>query len=577
MTRSFPYPKSVFPSFPGIWFPLIAVILAFPTSDVSLLLGKFLIFVMSLLSSLSMPIWNKNFFWLFLLLLLPYSSLVWSVGQAHTLDGAIQITYYAVCFIILRSLRFHGKDVLWGLRILVAASCIPGVEGVRQLVFGYDIPSEAAPVIQSWVNALSGRVFSTFSLPSQFAGYLLMLLPLNVVLISLENNKLVKRLWAVFLIWNGVLFFYTKSFGAWVSLFIVLMLGLLLWYAQKRRITLVFLLTTFAGFLLGGGGMLFLIGYARGHYLWNLSGNNPLWYRLLNWKTALEMFRDHLFLGTGFRTFGVMYPQYMQPGANESQFVHNTYLQFGAELGLMGFLAVTGCSVFWFSQSWVRLRHGILPSKGNVSSHDHTRVFVGIASFLGGCGFLLHNGIDFDFYVFPLGIFGISLLGLTGNMLALSASDEEPERHHSSILRIVTIILLCGVLLPVFVWDSRNLYAREQQEQALISLKSNEHHEALSAIANAREAVSAPEYAAFQAQIWLSLHQYDSALKGFYDAIQAQPDTPWFHSALADTYFRKHNLSMAYLESRQAAELFPFKDAYQQQTKLIQNGLLQLR
>mgnify|MGYP002065118551 CR=1 FL=1 len=84
-----------------------------------------------------------------------------------------------------------------------------------------------------------------------------------------------------------------------------------------------------------------------------------------------------------------------------------------------------------------------------------------------------------------------------------------------------------------------------------------------------------PEYQALAGNIELSLHQPDDAIPYFKAAIQGEPVTPWFHSGLAEAYLATNNVSLAYLESRRAAELFPLKSAYHQRLQEIQTLLQQ--
>src|SRR5207249_153517 len=70
-----------------------------------------------------------------------------------------------------------------------------------------------------------------------------------------------------------------------------------------------------------------------------IEGSDPAGLRFKNWVSAWNIVEVHP-LGTGLNTFGIIYPEYMQPGANETQFVHNTALQLLSELGLPLVLAV---------------------------------------------------------------------------------------------------------------------------------------------------------------------------------------------------------------------------------------------
>jgi O-antigen ligase len=79
--------------------------------------------------------------------------------------------------------------------------------------------------------------------------------------------------------------------------------------------------------------------------------------RLAHWKAAIDMWRDHLWLGVGFGNYPVVYPVYaIGRWLNPLGHAHNYYLNVGAETGLVGFLAY---GLFWlaaFVLGWMAAR-----------------------------------------------------------------------------------------------------------------------------------------------------------------------------------------------------------------------------
>jgi O-antigen ligase len=76
--------------------------------------------------------------------------------------------------------------------------------------------------------------------------------------------------------------------------------------------------------------------------------------RLAHWKAAIDMWRDHLWLGVGFGNYASVYPVYaIGRWLNPLGHAHNYYLNVGAETGLVGFLAY---GLFWlaaFGLGWM--------------------------------------------------------------------------------------------------------------------------------------------------------------------------------------------------------------------------------
>src|SRR5439155_27142338 len=115
--------------------------------------------------------------------------------------------------------------------------------------------------------------------------------------------------------------FLTLSFGFLLGL-LVIIIGVL--WGWNRR------------FLWGATPVVLVLAalgasfYFAGHQAIEVASRARL--RLLNWESGWNIFAGHP-MGSGLNTFGVIYAEYMQPNANETQYVHNTVLQLLSELG----------------------------------------------------------------------------------------------------------------------------------------------------------------------------------------------------------------------------------------------------
>lgn len=552
-------------------FPIV-LSLVFPTHDVWTFFARAWIVGVFLIFSVRNPLHAPPLLligWLFL-------SMLWSASPLRSLATTFQFSSYILLYLLLRYYTLHESALLWGIRLLVSIAIVLSAYGLYQLLYGYqdyfshleNTPEALLPatrtIMRDWLNALSGRVFSRFALPSQFAGYLLMMFPIHGTLILRERKMTLKILWGSGLLLNVIMFVYTKSFGAWVTLICLLAFSAIVVLIQRRMTTWRPLIALSVVLFAIGIGMLYMIGLLRGQHLWDLQGNNPLWFRLLNWKVAFGMLRDHVFIGTGLSTFGLLYPHYMPSGANESQYVHNSYLQLGVESGLIG-LALT----LWLVGMWAYSDFKMLKTPRQEHSDGSVLQNVRNACGLGGIAFLLHNIIDFDLYVFPLGALGMALLAITIN----SGKTQERALQTSRSPLWLTICISC-VLMTACVVDWQQTRARQQSTDARMLVQAERYEEAAITLQDALQIRPRhPEYQALAGSIELYRQHPDMALRYFQTAIQAEPATPWFHAGLAEAYLTTRNLSMAYLESRRAAELFPQKTAYQQRTLEIQHAL----
>jgi O-antigen ligase len=79
--------------------------------------------------------------------------------------------------------------------------------------------------------------------------------------------------------------------------------------------------------------------------------------RLAHWKAALDMWRDHLWLGVGFGNYAVIYPAYaIGRWLDPLGHAHNYYLNVGAETGLLGLLAYGIFWLFALALGWAAVR-----------------------------------------------------------------------------------------------------------------------------------------------------------------------------------------------------------------------------
>jgi len=116
--------------------------------------------------------------------------------------------------------------------------------------------------------------------------------------------------------------------------------------------------------------------------------------RFRNWVSAWHIFAVHP-AGTGLNTYGVLYPQYMLPGGNETQYAHNTVLQLLSELG---YPFVIGAAALF-----VLLAIRTKPDLSNTTLK---------CALLAIIVWTLHNMIDINVYFGSVGAIGAAVIGL---------------------------------------------------------------------------------------------------------------------------------------------------------------------
>lgn len=149
-------------------------------------------------------------------------------------------------------------------------------------------------------------------------------------------------------------------------------------------------------------------------------------YRWQIWQDAGSMFRDHLWLGSGMDTFGVLSDSYRTFNSNLKWMqAHNDYVQWVAETGLVGAaLALWFLVVLWRTAA----------EKLRLAAPGPQRRLV--AGALTGCSLvLLHSLVDFPLQIPANALLFFALVALitapaTGAVLGADpARDREPVGH----------------------------------------------------------------------------------------------------------------------------------------------------
>jgi hypothetical protein len=335
--------------------------------------------------------------------------------------------------------------------------------------------------------------------------------------------------------------FLTRSFGFLIGLFIVVAGTLWTKYRQLvwNRITPILVLLAVVG------GMF----YSARHGV--IEGANPAGLRFLNWVSAWNIFAVHP-LGTGLNTFGVIYPEYMQPNANETQYVHNTFLQLLSELGyplLIGVLLVLGINanrlngLIRWDRKWTMW------------------LFLGVLAWIG------HNFIDIDVYFPSVGVLGAVLIG--------SLFAREQLRLHSPSKLLVAVTGILSVCVLAFAAVS--CISSELQARAQIEFENKKLTTAVATLAEAQRLcpINSSLYhdsGEIQLQLYQTTHQQaylTSATEAFRKAIQLSPEKSGSHIGYGLTLSTANRVNEALEEIRIAQSLYPSSPYAQSIARLI--------
>ncbi len=283
------------------------------------------------------------------------------------------------------------------------------------------------------------------------------------------------------------------------------------------------------------------------------SGTNklksPVLKRWKNWKGAASILRDYPVTGTGFGNFGVVYPEYLKNKDVQTQFVHNTYLQLTVEMGVpFGFFLFI--FLFYFYKQ-----------SGGVTFQNKYR----FAFFLSGLSFLLHNFVDFTFYVPAAGLTFFYILGVL-------YSKKGKKKNLSPFLKYA----LLGVFLLAGIFAVKGYTGSYYFEKAKINVEKENHKNARRQIGKSISIEGFnPEVHIFLSQ--LLLEEFDGnredlniGIKEAKKAIDLNPHTPYYRNVKGKIHLKLTQPLKAYESFRQAHRLYPVKDSYKNNVKKME-------
>jgi O-antigen ligase len=278
------------------------------------------------------------------LLLWAAASLSYAINQ---FEGLRHLFHYGVCtlffFLFIHALSKDDLPAL--LDILIVAGLGTALLGIAQHLFLLKAVPQVAPPAATFVNK------------NIAADFLIITLPLAAVLFLKHREP--KEAWA-YALSSGIMtvfLIYTRTRAAWLAVSIEMTI-ILLWATRGKEKTALkerwspakytALLTTIIMVLLlanlGPDGFRWQFGEI-GARAASMASTEQNINRIAIWQNTLAMIEDHPFLGVGLGNHKIYYPLYNHAVLKDALFsleaqlinVHNDFLQFIAELGMVGF------------------------------------------------------------------------------------------------------------------------------------------------------------------------------------------------------------------------------------------------
>jgi len=455
-------------------------------------------------------------------------SLIKSINIHHSLSALYRlISYVLIYFLVINNVK-NKKEVNRLILSILGVSVFVTLYGLVEFFTSNFTPP-----------------FSTFPNQNVFASFLL--IPLSLVLGVLLFDRERKKTEKIILGIVGALFLFaiitTKSRGAFLSLaLIVIFLGAL---KSKRYVLVVLALLILTFSLLPTPANSPLVR------LITVGGKDPYAYtRLSIWKSALSIFKDHPFLGTGLGTFQDAFSGYSFPVegvfarfGKKASFAHNEYLQIASEMGIFAL----GIFVWFLCVFFKKARELLKSFRGK----EEYGLVIGLVA--GIMGVLIHSLVDFPLHAPAVIIF---LTINAGIVMGLSSSPFTVHRSPFTVLGkryylyLVLIILILGyaVIAPYLA----DIYAErgEYRKAILHDPLCGEYHFKLANL-----------YVKQYRETGDSSYRI-AAYREFKKATRLEPKNSYYHRRLAKFYHQnftgKSRIDFAIREIKKALELSPY-------------------
>lgn len=348
----------------------------------------------------------KNIFYpTFLNLPILFYVLICFVSAIFSSNRAISFSHlffktveYLLLFFI--TVEIVDKRILKNILVVIVFSVgLVGIDGIYQYFTKVDFLRHRTMAIAERPE----RIHGPFMMPTDFANYVMTLLPIVASLSFLRF----KKVWVKFtlIIISLILFVclvFSVSKSAWIAFILSVPLALLL---GNRRLFLLSLLLiaialSFFPFLSG-------TAQSRIMHFFDFNEGGISSHRQILWNMGLNMYLERPFLGQGLGTFMYNFERFKPkdyPTGWEISYAHNCFLQIASETGILGFLSFVSIIIVLFFISFkILIRVREIPFYYYILSGFIISIFA----------YLVGSFFDTNLYSLPLAVLFWFMVGLT--------------------------------------------------------------------------------------------------------------------------------------------------------------------
>lgn len=501
-----------------------------------------------------------------------YLSSFWTVNLNNTLTRTFYVTALVFfSFAVANGITGGRRRQL--LNALFWTASVVSIYGIYQYFIGFPRTEEflreygAASGLTSnqIADAASKlkyrRAFSTMFSPNIMACYIAMVIPVGLDLFM--GSRKGRVLYGVLIGVMVLALFLTKSAGGVVAF----ASGILIYAIAKKR-------SRFSGRHAAAALLVIVVLSLFGAWIIASRSDNAFGVgnsfskRLDYWHSAIDITGRSPVIGNGAGSFEILYSQYKREGSDEVRYAHNLFLQVLAETGIVGAASLTLFFFLFLQKCLSGLRRA------------ENEFIPGIIA--GGAAFLVHNMIDFSFFIPETAVVFFLYLGLAYSKDGVTAAT-------GSMSSVIKGTALASALLFAFFF-TKGYIAAAYEDGALAVLAEKGITSRMAAgsappppeaVELAKKAVETTPYDDKAHAFLAGLYEgqaardgeplTDKALDEYRTAIRLNPFYPYHYRDLGLLYLKLGDKGKAVGCFKAALSHYPTSPALAQYLKLAEN------
>ncbi|MFH1460444.1 MAG: O-antigen ligase family protein [Candidatus Omnitrophota bacterium] len=468
--------------------------------------------------------------------------IIFSINIYNTCNVLCYLFTLVIIYMFVDSLESEKQEFL--IKAMVAISFIIALRGAYQYLFGLNLINKIFSEEQIAKESLYAfellkrrRIVSWFTTPNLLASYLLMFIPLALAQIDFDKNNILK-VKNIFYFLGFICIFFAVLFAKVIAVYLVIIFLISCFFIKKFTIKSQIahknsFLFIAAFFVISGG--VFFAERASAFLLNDI--NNSIIQRLYYWQATLRIIKNNLFFGLGLGNFGIVYPFYKNSYANETIYVHNSYLQLFAETGIIFFLtavSLLGCSL------------------RNLFKNEDQKLTIALS--FSCAAFLIHNLVSYSFFIMQVCFVWVVLFA------CLFSKVTNREENYKKLKKLFNFLVKAAISF-IIISNGLFLISEINLKKGIELLKKAQYDQARQSIKYALNFIPFNDVAyyclAINAKREANNNFSNEVVKNFKKAIIHNPYYVYYYFYLGE-YYKQHDfLAWAKDYLAMASRLYP--------------------